>query len=72
MNDSNVDREVARLRGELEALQSRLTAREVEHERALAAKQAEIDAAGRVAEALGKAISLLHDGNESADSTTGE
>ena len=32
---------------------------------------AELDAAGRVAEALGKAIALLHAGNESADSTTG-
>ena len=52
-------------------MQARIAAREVEHEQALAAKQAEIDAAGRVAEALGKAIALLHAGNESAGNTTG-
>ncbi|MEZ5185711.1 MAG: hypothetical protein R2720_08200 [Candidatus Nanopelagicales bacterium] len=49
-----------------------MAAREADHEQALAAKQAEVDAAGRVAEALGKAIALLHAGNESADSTTGD
>ena len=38
---------------------------------ALAAKQAELDAAGAVTQALGKAIALLHAGTESADSTTG-
>ncbi|MBK6764357.1 MAG: hypothetical protein IPG68_14295 [Micrococcales bacterium] len=72
MNDSNVNREVVRLREELEALRARMAAREAEHEEALTAKQAQIDAAGRVAEALGKAIALLHAGNESADSTTGD
>jgi hypothetical protein len=72
MNDYNVNREVVRLREEVEALQSQLEAREVVHEQQLAAKQAEIDAAGRVAEALGKAIALLHAGNESAGSTTGQ
>jgi len=72
MNDYNVNREVVRLREEVEALQSQLAAREVAHEQQLAAKQAEIDAAGRVAEALGKAIALLHAGNESAGSTTGQ
>lgn len=71
MNDSNVNGEVTRLRKQLEELQARIAAREVEHEQALAAKQAEIDAAGRVAEALGKAIALLHAGNESAGNTTG-
>lgn len=65
MNDTNVNREVVRLRKELAALQA-------DHEQAMAAKQAELDAAGRVAEALGKAIALLHAGNESADSTTGQ
>lgn len=71
MNDSNVNREVLRLRKELEALESVMAAREADYERALVAKQAELDAAGRVTEALGKAIALLHAGNESADSTTG-
>ena len=42
------------------------------HEQQLAAAQAQIDAAGRVSEALGKAIALLHAHSESADSTTGD
>lgn len=71
MNDPDVNREVARLRRELEALRSQMAALEASHDQQLAAKQAEIDAAGRVAEALGKAIALLHAGNESAGSTTG-
>lgn len=71
MNDSNVNREVVGLRTELEALRAQMAARDAEHEQALAAKQAQIDAAGRVAEALGKAIALLHAGNGSAGGTTG-
>lgn len=70
MNDRNVNREVVRLRHEVETLQARMAEREAEHGRQLAVKQAQIDAAGRVAETLGKAIALLHDRSGSADSTT--
>lgn len=72
MNDRNVNREVVRLRHEVETLQAQLAQREAEHDKELAAKQAEIDTAGRVAETLGKAIALLHDRSESADSTTAD
>lgn len=71
MNDFNVNCEVVRLRKQVQALQSAMTAEQAVHEQALAAKQAELDAAGAVTQALGKAIALLHDGTESADSTTG-
>lgn len=70
MNDPTVNREVVRLRQEVKSLRAQMQAREVQHEQQLAAKQAEIEAAGRVSEALGKAIALLHDHSESADSTT--
>lgn len=83
MNDPKANREVARLRKEVTSLQAQMAAREVEHElqsaarevaheQQLAAAQAQIDAAGRVSEALGKAIALLHAHSESADSTTGD
>ncbi len=71
MNDPDANREVVRLRRELAALQAQIAAREAVHDEQLAAKQAQIDAAERVTEALGKAIALLHAGNESADGTTG-
>ena len=58
--------QISELSGQVDALRQQESAAESE----LAAKQAEIDTAGRVAETLGKAIALLHDRSESADSTT--
>jgi hypothetical protein len=65
------NREVARLARVNAALQEQLRAQDAAHREAVAAKDAELDAASRTVEALGKAIALLQPGNERADDTTG-
>ena len=68
MKEAN--QEIERLARENQELRERLVVEAGRHERAVAAKQAELDAAASTIEALGKAIALLHDHSESADSTT--
>lgn len=51
---------LARLIREKQVLQDRLDAAQAEHERALAAKDAELAVQQRATEALGKAIEILH------------
>jgi transposase-like protein len=51
---------LARLIKQNEALQQRLQAQRAEHERALAAKDADLDRQRRTVDALGKAIEILH------------
>jgi hypothetical protein len=51
---------LARLIREKQALQERLDAALAEHERAIAAKDAELAVQQRASEALGKAIEILH------------
>lgn len=51
---------LARLIREKQALQDRLDAAQAEHERAIAAKDAELAVQQRATEALGKAIEILH------------
>ena len=64
------NQEVARLARANELLHEQIDALEREHEAAMAAKDAQLDASARTVAALGKAIALLHPGNESADGTT--
>jgi transposase-like protein len=65
------NREIVRLARENEALTQQLQAQAEAHQAALAAKEAELAGAARTVDALGKAIALLHAGNESARGTTG-
>lgn len=71
MNDPDANRELSRMVEEVARLRQQLAEQQQAHDQALAAKQSEIDSAQQAVQALGKAIALLHAGNESADSTTG-
>ena len=71
MNDPDANRELSRMVEEVARLRQQLDEQQQAHDQALAAKQSEIDSAQQAVQALGKAIALLHAGNESADSTTG-
>ena len=65
------NQEIERLARENEQLREELIVEADRRVQAVAAKQAELDAAASTIEALGKAIALLPDHSESADSTTG-
>jgi hypothetical protein len=65
------NQEVLRLQRAIEALQQQLQEQAVTHRAALAAKDEQLAKASRTVDALGKAIALLHPGNESAGDTTG-
>jgi chromosome condensin MukBEF ATPase and DNA-binding subunit MukB len=71
MNDPDANRELSRMVEEVARLRRQLDEQQQAHDQALAAKQSEVDSAQQAVQALGKAIALLHAGNESADSTTG-
>ena len=62
---------LARLIREKQALQERLDAALAEHERAIAAKDAELAVQQRASEALGKAIEILHRAGAGKTSQTG-
>jgi hypothetical protein len=72
MNDPDANRELSRMVDEVARLRRQLDDQQQAHEQALAAKQSEVDSAQQAVQALGKAIALLHAGNESAGSTTGD
>jgi transposase-like protein len=65
------NQEVARLARANEELRALLAAQDQSHTAALAAKDAQLAAASRTVDALGKAIALLHPGNESVHDITG-
>ncbi len=71
MNDPDANRELSRMVEEVARLRQQLDEQQQAHDQAMAAKQSEVDSAQQAVQALGKAIALLHAGNESADSTTG-
>lgn len=61
---------LVRLVKEKQALQARLEAEQAEHERALAAKDAELAVQRRAVAALGKAIEILHPGGAGKSSSS--
>jgi len=65
------EQELSRMVEEVARLRQQLDEQQQAHDQAMAAKQSEVDSAQQAVQALGKAIALLHAGNESADSTTG-
>ena len=71
VNSMEQNQEILRLQRDNEALRRQLQEQAGTHQDALAAKEAELATASRAVDALGKAIALLHAGNESAGGTTG-
>lgn len=61
---------LARLLKEKQALQEQLDRQQAEHEKVLAAKDAELDVQRRAVDALGKAIEILHHADAGKNSRT--